>query len=345
MVAPGDVVIGADSHTCTYGALAAFATGVGTTDFAAAMATGESWFRVPESIKFVFHGQPAPLRDGQGPHPAHHRPGRRRRRAVQGHGVHRLGHRGAFHGLRFTMCNMAIEAGGKSGIVGLDETTKSYLRAGRVSRARLTASTPATPTPPTPTIYRHRRRRGAAHGGQTAPAVQHAAGGRADRASRSTRWSSAAAPTAAWRTCVRRRRCCAGGKVHKDVRCIILPATQAIWMQAMRRGPVRRLHRGRSGAFPPTCGPCLGGHMGVLAEGERAVSTTNRNFVGRMGHVGSEVYLASPYVAAACAVAGHIATPDMSRRQGGMHAMQSSRAPHTPTGATWTQMSSSRPAT
>ena len=313
MVGPGDVIVGADSHTCTYGALGAFATGVGSTDLAGAMATGEVWFRVPETHKFEFDGD--------------------LRRYVTGKDlilfiIGSIGVDGALYkameftgssirGLsmdsRFTMCNMAIEAGAKVGIVPPDETTKSYVE-GRFTRkpiyyasdedaafektyqwkgeeVPLMVSKPHLPS-------------------NTQPAEE---------------LNSVKIDQVVIGSCTNGRmedlrqaaEVLRGRKVHKDVRCIILPATQAIWKQAMDEGLFDVFIDAEAAVSAPTCGPCLGGHMGVLAEGERAVSTTNRNFVGRMGHPGSEVYLAGPYVAAASAVAGYVATPDQigGRRQ------------------------------
>jgi 3-isopropylmalate/(R)-2-methylmalate dehydratase large subunit len=311
LVAPGDVVIGADSHTCTYGAVAAFSTGVGSTDFAAAMAWGHVWLRVPETIRFVYHGQPGPWVTGKD---------------LMLHTIGLIGVDGALYQAmefageaiealpmdgRFTMCNMAIEAGGKSGIVGFDQRTTSYLQ-GRPegSRARLAgqvfagdpdaqyarvvdidaAAVPLTVSRPhLPS--------------NTAPAdelsdvtvdqvvIGSCTNGRLD----DLRQAAAVLR---------------GRTVHPDVRAIILPGTQEVCLQAAADGTMQTLIEAGCAFSTPTCGPCLGGHMGVLAEGERAVATTNRNFVGRMGHTGSEVYLASPYVAAASAVAGHIATPE-----------------------------------
>ena len=286
LVAPGDVVIGADSHTCTYGALGAFSTGVGSTDFAAAMAWGDVWLKVPESIKFVYHGKPRPWVGGKD-YPAHHRHDRRRRRALSGDGVHRRGdrRRSSMDG-RFTMCNMAIEAGGKSGIVGFDEKTTAYLEArpdgsharaacdvfasdadARYARVVEIDAAPIEPRSRGRTCRATRRRRaswpastidqvviGSLH---ERPHRGPASGGR-----------GAARPQGASATC-------AASSCRARSR-----STSRRWPTA----PCRRSSRRAVPSRTPTCGPCLGGHMGILAAGERCVSTTNRNFVGRMGH-------------------------------------------------------------
>ena len=313
MVGPGDVVLGADSHTCTYGALGAFATGVGSTDLAGAMATGEAWFRVPESHKFEFDG-------GLG-------------RYVTGKDlilfiIGLIGVDGALYkameftgssirGLsmdsRFTMCNMAIEAGAKSGIIPPDEITKKYVEGRFMREAIYYASDEDAAYEKT---YRWK--------GEEVP-LMVAKPHLPSNTQPADELSAVKIDQVIIGSCTNGRiedlrqaaEVLRGRKVHKDVRCIILPATQAIWKQAMDEGLFDVFIDAEAAVSAPTCGPCLGGHMGVLAEGERAVSTTNRNFVGRMGHPGSEVYLAGPYVAAASAVAGHIATPDQigGRRQ------------------------------
>jgi 3-isopropylmalate/(R)-2-methylmalate dehydratase large subunit len=311
MVAPGDVVIGADSHTCTYGAVAAFSSGVGSTDFAAAMAWGHVWLRVPESIKFVYSGRPRQWVTGKD---------------LMLHTIGLIGVDGALYQAmeftgeaiaalsmdeRFTMCNMAIEAGGKSGIVGFDEKTTQYLQsrpegsrartAGQVfasdrdaeyaqvveidaSAVPLTVSRPHLPS-------------------YAAPAAE-LAGTTIDQVVIGSCTNGRLEDLRQAASILR------GRKVHPDVRCIILPGTQQVCLDAAADGTMQALIEAGCAFSTPTCGPCLGGHMGVLAEGERAVATTNRNFVGRMGHPGAEVYLASPYVAAASALAGHIATPE-----------------------------------
>ncbi len=311
MVAPGDVVIGADSHTCTYGALAAFSTGVGSTDFAAAMAWGRVWLRVPESIKFVYHGVPRPWVGGKD---------------YILHTIGLIGVDGALYQAmeftgeaiaalsmdgRFTMCNMAIEAGGKCGLVGFDEKTKAYLAArpdgsrarapyevfasdddARYARAveiDVGAVEPIVAKPFLP--------------GNTAPA-RELADVEIDQVVIGSCTNGRLEDLHQAADVLRGRR------VHPRVRCIILPGTQQVVLEALADGTMQVLLEAGCAFSTPTCGPCLGGHMGILAAGERCVSTTNRNFVGRMGDVTCEVYLATPAVAAASAVAGHVATPD-----------------------------------
>ena len=311
MIAPGDVVIGADSHTCTYGAVAAFSTGVGSTDFAAAMAWGHVWLRVPESIRFVYSGKVRPWVTGKD---------------LMLHTIGLIGVDGALYqameftgeaieGLsmdeRFTMCNMAIEAGGKSGIVGFDEKTTSYLQSRpEGSRARTAgqvfasdpdaeyaqvveidaAAVPLTVSKPHLPSY--------------SAAAAELAGTTIDQVVIGSCTNGRLEDLRQAASILR------GRKVHPDVRCIILPGTQQVCLDAAADGTMQALIEAGCAFSTPTCGPCLGGHMGVLAEGERAVATTNRNFVGRMGHTGGEVFLAGPYVAAASAVTGHISTPE-----------------------------------
>ena len=311
MVAPGDVVIGADSHTCTYGAVAAFSTGVGSTDFAAAMAWGKVWLRVPESIRFVYHGKVGQYVTGKD---------------LMLHTIGLIGVDGALYQAmeftgeaiealpmdgRFTMCNMAIEAGGKSGIVGFDDKTTSYLQSRpEGSRARTAgqvfasdpdaeyaqvveidaAAVPLTVSKPHLPSY--------------SAAAADLAGTTIDQVVIGSCTNGRLEDLRQAASILR------GRKVHPDVRCIILPGTQQVCLDAAADGTMQALIEAGCAFSTPTCGPCLGGHMGVLAEGERAVATTNRNFVGRMGHTGGEVFLAGPYVAAASAVTGHISTPD-----------------------------------
>ena len=305
LAAPGEAIIGADSHTCTYGALGAFSTGVGSTDMAAGMATGMAWFKVPSAIKVTLKGKFPPYVAGK---------------ALWLHLIGRIGGDGALYqslefvgeGVasltmddRFTVANMAIEAGAKNGIFPVDDTTRAYL-AGRVDRPweavepdedavyerevgiDLSELEPTVALPHLPSNTR---------------TVQEVAGmpiqqvvigsctnGRLD----DLRQAAAILK---------------GKKVHDGVRCIVLPATQQIMLDAMAEGLVQIFIEAGAAVSTPTCGPCLGGHMGVLSNGERAVSTTNRNFVGRMGPTDSEIILASPAVAAASAVAGCIADP------------------------------------
>ena len=310
MVAPGDVVVGADSHTCTYGAVAAFSTGMGSTDFAAAMAWGKVWLRVPESIKFVYSGRPQPWVTGKD---------------LMLHTIGLIGVDGALYQAmefageaiealtideRFTLCNMAIEAGGKNGIVGFDEKTTQYLQSRpEGSRARLAgkvfasdadaeyarileidaSAVPLTVSKP--------------HLPSNTAAAADLADVTIDQVVIGSCTNGRIADLRQAAAILR------GKKVHPNVRAIILPGTQQVCLDAIADGTMQALIEAGCAFSTPTCGACLGGPMGVLAEGERAVATTNRNFVGRMGHPGAEIYLASPYVAAASALAGHIATP------------------------------------
>jgi len=306
LVLPGEVVVGADSHTCTYGALAAFATGMGSTDIAVAMATGRIWMKVPQTIKFAYNG--------------------RLPRWVGGkdlilYAIGDIGVEGAsymameFSGEaiaqllmddRFTMANMAIEAGGKAGLCAVDDTTRAYL-AGRAARpyqpyysdpnanyARVITYNvshlePQVAFPHLPSNVRPLSQVG------NVPIDQVVIGSCTNGRLHDLEIAAAILK---------------GRQVARDVRCIIIPATQSIYLQAVRNGWAEAFVRAGAVFSTPTCGPCLGGHMGVLAPGERCVSTTNRNFVGRMGHPQSEVYLAGPAVAAASAVLGRIGGPD-----------------------------------
>ncbi|MCX7599700.1 MAG: 3-isopropylmalate dehydratase large subunit [Armatimonadetes bacterium] len=306
LVLPGDVVVGADSHTCTYGALGAFATGVGSTDAAAAMATGECWFRVPETMKFVYTGVLGRWMTGKdlilhtiglvGVDGA-------RYRAMEfcGPVISSLGMSD-----RFTMCNMAIEAGGKNGIIEPDEKTVEWIRPrarreytllhsdpdaeyAQVHEIDCTELEPVVAFPHLPENTRPLSEVG------DVPIDQVVIG----------------ACTNGWLEDLRRAaEVLRGRRVAPYVRCIVLPGSYEIFLQATREGLIEVFLEAGCVVGPSTCGPCLGGHMGILAEGERAVATTNRNFIGRMGHTKSEVYLASPYVAAASAVAGRIASPN-----------------------------------
>ena len=313
VVGPGDVVLGADSHTCTYGALGAFATGVGSTDLAGAMATGEAWFRVPETHRYDFEGTLGRYVTGKD---------------IILFTIGNIGVDGALYKAmeftgeameamsiegRFTMCNMAIEAGGKSGIIAPDDITKAYVE-GRFLR------TPRYYHTDLDYVY-EKIYRWKAEEVPLMVAKPHLP----SNTQPADELSSIKIDQVVIGSCTNGRmedlrqaaEILRGRKVHKDVRCIVIPATQAIWKQAMDEGLFDVFLAAEAAVSAPTCGPCLGGHMGVLAKGERAVSTTNRNFVGRMGDPGSEVYLAGPYVAAASAVAGCIATPDQigGRRQ------------------------------
>lgn len=303
---PGDVIIGADSHTCTYGALGAFSTGVGSTDMAAGMATGYAWFKVPEAIQFVLKGKPSKWVSGKD---------------VILHIIGMIGVDGALYqsmeftgeGVaaltmddRFTIANMAIEAGAKNGIFPVDEKTLDYIK-GRTDRAPkvfaadpdavysrvieidLSTLQPTVAFPHLPENTRTIDQVGEVIIDQVV--IGSCTNGRMD----DLRIAASILK---------------GKKVKKGVRLIIFPGTQNIFMQAMEEG-LAKIFVEAGGVFStPTCGPCLGGHMGILAEGERALATTNRNFVGRMGHPNSEVYLSSPAVAAASAVAGKIVSPE-----------------------------------
>ncbi len=305
LVAPGDCVIGADSHTCTYGALGAFSTGVGSTDMAAGMATGEAWFKVPAAIRFVLTGKLGPYVSGKD---------------VILHIIGRIGVDGALYksmeftgpGLasltmddRLCIANMAVEAGAKNGVFEVDEVTMAYIR-GRVNREiavyqadpdavyeqtieiDLSSIEPTVAFPHLPENARIFDQIG------EIPIDQVVIG-----SCTNGRISDLAAAAEILK----------GRHIAEGVRAIIIPATQAIYKEAMKRGYLETFLDAGCVVSTPTCGPCLGGYMGILAAGERCVATTNRNFVGRMGHVDSEVYLASPAVAAASAVMGKIADP------------------------------------
>ncbi len=305
LVLPGDVVIGADSHTCTYGALGAFATGMGSTDIAVAMATGKIWMKVPETIKFIYHGQ-LPKWVG-GKDLILHTIGligvdgaRYQAMEFSGEAVDDLPMAG-----RFTMSNMAIEAGGKAGLFAFDEKTRAYVepRARRpytvyesdadacyaqVIEIDISELEPQVAFPHLPSNARPLSQVGEVPIDQAV--IGSCTNGRLEDL-------QVAAQV------VR------GQKVHPYVRCIVIPGTQAVYLEALRQGLVEAFVEAGAVVSTPTCGPCLGGYMGVLAAGERCVSTTNRNFVGRMGHPESEVYLANPAVAAASAVLGRIGGP------------------------------------
>ncbi len=306
LVGPGDVVIGADSHTCTYGALGAFSTGVGSTDLAAAMIAGTAWFKVPSAIRFNITGKPAKYVCGKD---------------VILHIIGMIGVDGALYksmeffgdGIkyltiddRFTICNMAIEAGAKNGIFPVDDVTREYLK-GRY-QGDIECYEP-DPDASYDAVYDIDL-------GKLEPTV--AFPHLPENTKTKKDWGNVPIQQVVIGSCTNGHitdlRIAAnilkGRKVAKGVRTIVIPATNDIYLQAVHEGLVDIFINAGAIVSTPTCGPCLGGYMGILAEGERAVSTTNRNFVGRMGHVDSEVYLASPYVAAASAVAGRIASPD-----------------------------------
>ena len=304
IVAPGECIIGADSHTCTYGALGAFSTGVGSTDMAAGMATGKCWFKVPGAIRFVLEGTLAPNVSGKD---------------VILHIIGRIGVDGALYrsmefvgdGVaslsmddRLTICNMAIEAGAKNGIFEVDDVTRAYVK-GRVQheyreyRADADAVYEQTYTIDLSTIkptvaFPHLPENTKTVDEITEPiAIDQVVIGSCTNGRISDMEAAA--------------RILKGKHIAKGVRCIIIPATQSIYKECIRRGYMDIFIDAGCVVSTPTCGPCLGGYMGILAEGERCVATTNRNFVGRMGHVDSEVYLASPATAAASAITGVIA--------------------------------------
>lgn len=306
LVAPGEVIIGADSHTCTYGAVGAFATGVGSTDMACAMATGETWFKVPASIKVKLTGKLAKWVTGKdvilkligliGVDGA-----RYQSLEFCGEGVADLTMTD-----RLTIANMAIEAGAKNGIFPVDSVTENYL-ADRVKKAYTTVVadpdaeyvrmvtidlsklTPVVALPHLPeNVW-------PVNEVDFTPINQVVIGSCTN--GRIEDLAQAASILA-------------GRQVHQDVRAIVIPGSQEVYLEAVKLGYVETFIKAGAVVSTPTCGPCLGGHMGILAKGERAVATTNRNFRGRMGHVDSEVYLASPLVAAASAVLGRIAGPE-----------------------------------
>ena len=306
LVLPGDVIVGADSHTCTYGALGAFATGMGSTDFACAMATGEVWMKVPPSLKLVYHG--------------------RARQWVSGkdlvlYTIGDIGVDGARYAAmefcgeaidslsmdsRFTMANMAIEAGAKVGIFRVDNKTRAYIndRASRsyklyepdkdahyekVIEYDVSQIEPQVAFPHLPSNTKPLSEVGEVRINQAV--IGSCTNGRIEDL-------QIAAEVLKWR------------KIHPEVRLIVIPGTQEVYLEAMRRGLIEIFIRAGAAVSTPTCGPCLGGYMGVLAAGEKCISTTNRNFLGRMGSPDSEVYLSNPAIAAASAILGHIGGPD-----------------------------------
>ncbi len=306
LVLPGDVVVGADSHTCTYGALGAFSTGMGSTDIAAAMATGDIWMKVPPTIKFVYRG--------------------RLNKWVTGkdlilHTIGDIGVDGALYAAmeftgeaiaslsmdsRFTMANMAIEAGGKAGIFHVDRKTLAYVKPRAMRSYKIYRSDP---------------------GAEYQKVIEYDVSRLEPQVSFPHLPSNAKPVSKAGKvpidqvvigSCTNGRledmkvaaRVLKGRRVHPHVRCIVIPGSQYVYLQALRLGLVEAFIEAGAVVSTPTCGPCLGGYMGILAAGERCVSTTNRNFVGRMGSTKSEIYLANPAVAAASAIAGRIAGPE-----------------------------------
>ncbi len=306
LVGPGDVVIGADSHTCTYGALGAFSTGVGSTDMAAGMASGEVWFRVPESIKFVYTGKLNKWVGGKD---------------LILHTIGDIGVDGALYQAmeftgeairnlsidgRLTMANMAIEAGGKNGIIEPDQITLDYVKDraqrpyklyrsdedakyARVIEYDCSRIEPTVAFPHLPENTRPISEVGNVEIDQVV--VGSCTNGRMEDLREAAQVIK-------------------GRQVHKNVRMVVIPGTQTIYKQAMHEGLFDIFIDAGAAVSTPTCGPCLGGHMGILAKGERGLATTNRNFVGRMGHPESEVYLSGPAVAAASAILGRIGSPE-----------------------------------
>ena len=307
LVVAGEVVIGADSHTCTYGALGAFSTGIGSTDMAVGMATGKCWFKVPQAIKFVLKGKPTKYVSGKD---------------IILHIIGKIGVDGALYksmefvgpGLeylsmddRFTIANMAIEAGGKNGIFPVDQKTIEYMKEHSLKKwtsyqadedavydevIEIDLST-LRPTVAFPHLPENTR------------TIDEVGDITIDQVVIGSCTNGRISDLRVARDILK------GKKVNKNVRCIVIPGTQKIYLQALKEGIIEDFIEAGAVVSTPTCGPCLGGHMGILAKGERAVSTTNRNFVGRMGHVESEVYLASPAVAAASAISGKITNPEL----------------------------------
>jgi 3-isopropylmalate/(R)-2-methylmalate dehydratase large subunit len=306
VVLPGDLVVGADSHTCTYGALGAFSTGVGSTDVAYAMMTGRCWFKVPETIKFTFHGKPNKWVTGKD---------------LIMYTIGDIGVDGALYKAmeftgdaishltmdeRFTICNMSVEAGAKNGIIEPDEATVGFVKDRADRYCDFLKSDPDA-------VYSEIREYDVAkieplialpHLPSNVTSVREVSDIQIDQV--------------VVGSCTNGRlqdmRMAAGvlkgHKVHPYVRMIVIPATQQVYLDMIKEGLTEIFIEAGAAVSTPTCGPCLGGYMGILAKGERAVSTTNRNFIGRMGHPESEVYLSNPAVAAACAIKGRIAHPE-----------------------------------
>lgn len=305
LTVPGDVIIGADSHTCTYGAVGAFSTGIGSTDMAAGMATGKAWFKVPSAIRFILTGKPAEWISGKD---------------IILHIIGMIGVDGALYksmeftgdGIaelsmddRFTIANMAIEAGAKNGIFPVDDKTKAYLEEHTKRSYKVYEADEDAVYDETYTIDLSRLK--------PTVAFPHLP----ENTKTLDQVGDIVIDQVVIGSCTNGRiddmriaaKVLKGRHVAQGIRCIIIPATQAVYLQAMEEGLLKTFIEAGAIVSTPTCGPCLGGYMGILAEGERCVSTTNRNFVGRMGHVNSEIYLASPAVAAASAVTGRISCP------------------------------------
>ena len=306
LVVAGDVVIGADSHTCTYGALGAFSTGVGSTDMAAGMATGKAWFKVPSAIKFELTGKPAKWVSGKD---------------IILHIIGMIGVDGALYksrdftgdGIqylsmddRFAITNMAIEAGGKNGIFPVDEAAIKYMKEHGTREYKIFEADEDASYDEVYTIDLSELKPTVAfpHLPENTRTIDEVGDVKIDQVviGSCTNGRISDLRIAA--------KVMEGKHVAKGVRCIVIPATQKIYLQAIEEGLMTTFIKAGAAVSTPTCGPCLGGHMGILAKGERAVATTNRNFVGRMGHPESEVYLSSPAVAAASAITGKISSPD-----------------------------------
>lgn len=306
LVTAGDLVIGADSHTCTYGALGAFSTGVGSTDLACAMASGETWFKVPSAIKVEFNGKlnkwvcakdlVLHLIGDIGVDGALYKT-----IEVGGNVIEEMDMDG-----RFTFCNMAIEAGGKNGIIVPDKITEEYLKNRSVRQPKFYTSDPdalyervikydVSEIEPTVAFP---------HLPENTKPISQVGDIKIDQSVIGSCTNGRLSDLKIAADILK------GHKVHPNVRLIVFPGTQQIYLDAMEKGYIRTIIEAGGAVSTPTCGPCLGGHAGILAAGERAISTTNRNFVGRMGHVDSEVYLSSPAIAAASAITGKISSPD-----------------------------------
>lgn len=306
LVTAGDLIIGADSHTCTYGALGAFSTGVGSTDLACAMASGETWFKVPHTIKVEFNGKLNKWVSAKD---------------LVLHLIGDIGVDGALYKTievggnvieemdmdgRFTFCNMAIEAGAKNGIIIPDEKTEEYLKGRSIRPYKFYTSDEGAqyervikydvsqiePTVAFP------------HLPENTKGISQVGNIKIDQSVIGSCTNGRLSDLKITADILK------GRQVHPDVRLIVFPGTQKIYLEAIENGYVQTIVEAGGAVSTPTCGPCLGGHAGILAAGERAISTTNRNFVGRMGHVDSEVYLASPAIAAASAITGKISSPD-----------------------------------
>ena len=302
----GDVIIGADSHTCTYGALGAFSTGVGSTDMAAGMATGKAWFKVPSAIKFNLVGKPSKWVSGKD---------------VILHIIGMLGVDGALYKSmeftgeviknlsmddRFTIANMAIEAGGKNGIFPVDDLAIAYMKEHSKREFKIFEADEDAEYDEEYTIDLSTLKSTIAfpHLPENTKTIDEVEEIFIDQSVIGSCTNGRIDDLRVAASILK------GRKVAKNVRCIVIPATQAIYLQAIKEGLIETFIEAGAVVSTPTCGPCLGGYMGILAEGEKCISTTNRNFVGRMGHVDSKIYLASPAIAAASAVTGKISSPE-----------------------------------